>query len=66
MWTIDNPLQKYNLDFNNPVSLRQYFSFVKSVPNFGEFLGFEFGFDNVVSKYLIGDILMPPYVENKD
>jgi hypothetical protein len=45
LWSKQQPLQNYDLDFNQPKSLRNYFSFVKSPKDFGKFLGWELGFD---------------------
>ena len=59
VWSKEDPLQRFNLDFNNPRSLRSYFNFANSVQNYGNFLGFEYGFDRLVSKYIIGDIFTP-------
>ena len=66
IWTQEDPLKTYNLDYNNPLSLRNYFNFVQTPRNFGAFLGFEFGFDPFVRNFIIGDILMPLYMMKKD
>lgn len=61
-----NPFEDYKLDYNRPESLRNYFDFAGNPESFGTFIGYEYGFDTFVRNFLLGEILMPIYVQYKD
>lgn len=64
-WTTQDPLKNFNLNFNDPSTLHDYFNFIHSASDYGKFLGYEYGFDSFL-RNIIGDILMPIYLQLKD
>lgn len=66
LWSTMDPNQEFGIDFNNPSSFRNYFSFIQTPQEFGNLLAHEYGYDKKFAELVISEILIPAYIKLKD
>ena len=61
-----DPSKEFNIDFNNPATLNQYYKFIKSAETFGKFISFTFGMDIFARDFIFGFLAIPIYISYND